>query len=470
MIDCPNCEVSNGSTTFYGDYAGGEIVSKKPFQYGIFECKAKYATQLGSWPAFWVIGGDDTPCPPGGYGNEIDIAEVKCQTWITEMGHVIFRYYPPVDCNISNVVGVNSDIYNMQLNDIYYDYKCIWTPNKISYYINDNLMHEVINSGQEWYPELYLQVILSQQIITASNISGQFTVVTPQTSYFEKVSVKRFFATPVITCPGLICSTETATLAVDTPATNITWSLSPGYLFSGAITGSGTSATIIPSSSNHGLGKISFSFDMPSGESYSVKKDIRINGPGYDDISFFVCNSDGSTANNMSGYWLMCPNTTYHIYVNNDGPCSTSNYNWTIPSAWTKFYTYQNMISVNTNSSPGGPVSVDATTCCNNEVTIISDYMGTGYNCGYYYMTFTPNPATNETILTLETTSEEKVLDENTEWELEVYSPSQSLKEKKTKLKGKEHKIQTQGWKEGIYFVRVKYKNEILQGKLVVKK
>jgi hypothetical protein len=44
------------------------------------------------------------------------------------------------------------------------------------------------------------------------------------------------------------------------------------------------------------------------------------------------------------------------------------------------------------------------------------------------------------------------------------------LKDKKVILKGSSAKIQTQGWKEGVYMVRVKYKNEILAGKLVVKK
>ena len=66
MISCPNCKVtdSNG-INYYGNYAGGEVFSKvPPFQYGIFECRAKYATNLGSWPAFWIIGGDGTPCPP----------------------------------------------------------------------------------------------------------------------------------------------------------------------------------------------------------------------------------------------------------------------------------------------------------------------------------------------------------------------------------------------------------------------
>lgn len=85
-------------------------------------------------------------------------------------------------------------------------------------------------------------------------------------------------------------------------------------------------------------------------------------------------------------------------------------------------------------------------------------------------MTFTPNPTTGETTLTIETGSEEKTFDENAQWDVEVYSPMQALKTKKTRLKGQSTTIQTTGWAEGVYTVRVKYGNEILTGKLIVKR
>ncbi len=90
-------------------------------------------------------------------------------------------------------------------------------------------------------------------------------------------------------------------------------------------------------------------------------------------------------------------------------------------------------------------------------------------DCGRSLLVFTPNPTTGETTLSIESESEEKTFDDNTEWDMEVYSPGQVLKEKKAKLKGKSTTIQTQSWKDGVYVVRVKYKNEILTGKLVVK-
>jgi hypothetical protein len=57
----------------------------------------------------------------------------------------------------------------------------------------------------------------------------------------------------------------------------------------------------------------------------------------------------------------------------------------------------------------------------------------------------------------------------NRKWELEVYSETQMLKTKQS-LRGQRAKIQTAGWQEGNYLVRVKYKNEILTAKLLVKR
>ncbi len=89
--------------------------------------------------------------------------------------------------------------------------------------------------------------------------------------------------------------------------------------------------------------------------------------------------------------------------------------------------------------------------------------------CSLHYLVLSPNPATGETTLIIESDSEEKSeFDIEAEWELEVYNNTQMLKEKKTKLKGNEYKLNTSNWKEGVYMVRIKYKDEILTGKLVV--
>lgn len=88
-------------------------------------------------------------------------------------------------------------------------------------------------------------------------------------------------------------------------------------------------------------------------------------------------------------------------------------------------------------------------------------------SCGYS-LAFSPNPSSGETTIEIATGSGE-VLAPDTEWDLEVYDSMQSLKTKTQKLKGDKQTINTTGWKDGVYIVRVKIGKEIISEKLVVK-
>ncbi len=239
------------------------------------------------------------------------------------------------------------------------------------------------------------------------------------------------------------------------------WSSSSYYL--NEISGPGNSDYTVEGTSNIGYSIISLNITTPSGVTSSTHNYVGVNMPYPGNLSFSLFNTNGTPVS------YMCPETHYHIYLNNDDDCSLSNYNWIIPSAWTENYTWSNMISVYTGSTPGGMVEVYANTCCGMNTKVFTDYLSGGYCRSSYSMRLSPNPTTGETTLSIETTSDDTEFNENVEWELEVYSPAQLLKEKKTNLRGKNAKIQTSGWTEGIYIVRVKYKDEVLQGKLVVK-
>lgn len=114
--------------------------------------------------------------------------------------------------------GEQQDIHysGMNFDNNYHLFKCIWTPDKISYYIDGVQTYQVINNGHEWFPSRALEVRLSQQIIDPLGAP-----VVPQASYFDYVRVKQFFLAPEITVPSYICSTGTASLDVDPLATNI---------------------------------------------------------------------------------------------------------------------------------------------------------------------------------------------------------------------------------------------------------
>src|SRR5690606_2372499 len=135
----------------------------------------------------------------------------------------------------------------------------IWTPDKIAFLVDGILLKEVFNTGQYWYPKLKLHVVLSQQISRYGRLlSDTASIVTPQTTRFHWIRVREFFPAPKIYCPDDIYETVTATLDIDTVATDITWELAPEKLFSGSTNGKGTKVSISPASGFHGLAKLYF--------------------------------------------------------------------------------------------------------------------------------------------------------------------------------------------------------------------
>ena len=438
----------------YSNYVGGEVTTVKTFHYGVFECRAKYAKQPGSWPAFWIIGSDGIPCPPGGYGNEIDMAEMFSIEPYPQMNHIIHRYYPPLNCDESNRDNMDGNHYLVDMNESYATYKCIWTPFKIEYYINDNLKHTVNNTGQDWYPSLYLNLKLSQQVCQPTNILGQeISPVAPQTSYFDYVKVREFFLAPEITSPSLICSTGTATLDVDTAATNIRWALTPSTLF---VTSNGTEATaaIVKSSVTNGLGTITYSFQMPSGETFTASKDIWM-GPY-----------------SSSNYPITGPSSApcrQYVYYSIPTLAGVSSINWVWPSGWT-YISGQNTanLALQTGTTgSGGIIGAQVVNICLNPGSYATMYTSVTGICGYSLFV-SPNPATGEATIELVSDTKE-TLAGGTEWEFEVYDSMKGMKEKKTNIKTAQTKINTSSWKDGVYIVRAKIGDEVITEKLVVK-
>ncbi|HEY3373265.1 MAG TPA: family 16 glycosylhydrolase [Prolixibacteraceae bacterium] len=262
---------SRGWEPIYSDYIGGEVVSLQKFSYGVFECRARYALKSGSWPAFWLIGNDGTPCPPGGHGSEIDIAELSAASDFPTMMHVIHNYDPPVNCNEANAMGKDEKSYSVSRRQKYVTYKCVWTPQRIQYFINDKLKHEVINQGYDWFPSVPLNLILSQQVTQGYDMAREIKPVTPQTSYFDWVKVRQYFLAPEITCPDAIPTEGTATLDVDPLATKVSWQLTPAQLFTTS-DGTGKTAHIVRAANANGQGKITYTFQMPSGEVFTAEK------------------------------------------------------------------------------------------------------------------------------------------------------------------------------------------------------
>jgi beta-glucanase (GH16 family) len=76
--------------------------------------------------------------------------------------------------------------------DNFHVYKCVWTPDKIDFYMDNVLKNTALktsdNSGD--FPYLPLQIKLSQQV---PNLPC-WSPICPQTSYFDYVKIKKILS------------------------------------------------------------------------------------------------------------------------------------------------------------------------------------------------------------------------------------------------------------------------------------
>jgi len=263
-------------------------------------------------------------------------------------------------------------------------------------------------------------------------------------------------ASPTITCLNdHICSSG-ATFEIDSLPSGFTvsWSVSPSNYFDDSTSGTGATAFITPKAEEI-MKTCYITFTIhETGTSWTKQysKTFIINGPDPSEISTSVEDSYGHTPPKISGIWFLCPNSTYYIYLNNNGNCPTSDYSWTTPQAWTQYYSYSNYVSVNTGSQPWGTVEVYAKTCCNttSSVKIKTQYFSED-NCGEYLVVY-PNPASNSFTILFKDNFDLNANDKS----LEIFDLNFNSKYKLNEF-FKENTINTASWKAGYYYIRLRY-------------
>jgi len=272
-----------------------------------------------------------------------------------------------------------------------------------------------------------------------------------------------------VTGPSIVCSESNSTFTLHNtlPGSTVTWT---AYNVTPS-SGNDTVATFHSTCSNIGNTQVVFTITK-DGRSTQVSKTFLSGGPDPTDVELDIYKSTGGHANKYGNTWVLCPNDNYEIFVINSSSCVTSNYTWILPSSLTKNYAWNNMVSVHTNSHPGGNIIVKAQTCCTScgsNVQILSDYVGTDYSCGYGYMSFAPNPANDEVTLELKT---ESIADYEAGevWSLDIYNQQQVLVKTMDNLRDTRQVIHTSGMKAGVYYVRVMIGNNMYSGKFVIER
>jgi len=275
-----------------------------------------------------------------------------------------------------------------------------------------------------------------------------------------KAVFKALVSTISITGPSTVCSSNTIFTLNNLPSSaSVTWSHSSNLLY---VSGQGTASYTVKAASPNisGSGWItaqvvhgSCSFTLPS-------KNIWAGIP--------------VTPTDIIPFWnngMEFGNDSYYDFRVTPHPSSTY-YTWQVDGGTIISGQGTNWITVKTIKIPANVqaqfgVAVKAGNNCGESVWLTR----TGWvvpGTGATRMLLSPNPTSGETFITIESNTTETTFNENTLWDLEVYSGSNLLQTKQTGLRGRNARIQTAGWKEGVYLVRIIYQDGVLTGKLIV--
>lgn len=126
--------------------------NKREFMYGRFEAKIKIPQTVGSFPAFWTLGGnyEEGAGITWPYCGEIDIMEHK-QGYAWTTAGALYRTDLVWDNWDAKDLG-RVDSGNIGSFDDYHIFAMEWTYNKLDYYVDDRLIgHSDISDDSQWF-------------------------------------------------------------------------------------------------------------------------------------------------------------------------------------------------------------------------------------------------------------------------------------------------------------------------------
>lgn len=187
------------------NYTSAAIVSKRGFQYGIFEMRAKLGTGRGTWSNFWLFS-DDRKSSKWPADGEVDIVEVVDSTNYThnrvhgtihndKFDNIIknpdtYRSKEMIGSTIVSDMGTNFHVYTLD-----------WNKNRMIFYCDGYKYYSYLNDGTEdgWPFDRSVNILLNLKIgipgDTWSGINGINDTIFP---VYHVVDYVRQYASPGI--------------------------------------------------------------------------------------------------------------------------------------------------------------------------------------------------------------------------------------------------------------------------------
>ena len=126
-------------------YTSGELISNAEFRFGYFEIRCKMPTFKGAHPAFWLLS------DPQVVGDKVDALELdifeaaSSNIMETRRNSFTVNYMQYINESRDNGLGffVNNDEPTNSLSDKFYTYALEWTPNELTYYLDNRIIYRV---------------------------------------------------------------------------------------------------------------------------------------------------------------------------------------------------------------------------------------------------------------------------------------------------------------------------------------
>ncbi len=240
------------------------------------------------------------------------------------------------------------------------------------------------------------------------------------------------------------------------------------------VSGDGSAAYTVASGTQNGMGLASLTITTPSGASSGVTKNIWVGAPPTPEIESYTSYVWSSN------YWptwvkVYTVYTGEEIYIYDENtniygaPVQDFTRTWDIDGGAISYdvYDYGTGGKLCYFYEPGSVrIRLNVSNSCDE--TGWSEPVFVEVIQQEYLLSLSPNPVSDEATVELKSNNQKQSLNDY-EWDMEVFDQSQMLKAKVSKIKGSSTKIQTSGWKDGVYIVRAKIGNQVVTGKLVVK-
>ncbi|MGB5646535.1 glycoside hydrolase family 16 protein [Muriicola sp.] len=174
-------------------YTSARLITKGKFEqtYGRFEARIRVPYGQGMWPAFWMLGVEDSPTEIWPFIGEIDIMEMRGQEPTKLIGSLHGPGY-----SAGQAISKEYILQNDRLDTRFHVYGIEWGPDYVNYYIDDVLYNQItpedLPDGAEWVFDNDFYILINLAVGGTFVGSPNAETVFPQTMLVDYVRVYEY--------------------------------------------------------------------------------------------------------------------------------------------------------------------------------------------------------------------------------------------------------------------------------------